>query len=81
MGGNKCRATCLHAHYGPDGANVLLGDAYKRHIGVHSPWIGGNVLTIANIAYMGPEAHSKDRRNFQHCDKCVGDGGARGTVG
>ena len=57
VNGERCVrvATCLHRHYGPEGANVLLGDPVKRYIGVYAPWIGGNVLTVGNLAYMSPD--------------------------
>ena len=47
--------TLWHAHMGPDGANVMMGEPIKRHIGVHAPWIGGHILTVANLGYL--DAH------------------------
>ena len=44
-----------HAHIGPKGANVLTGAAVKRHFGVHTTWIGGEILTAANLGYLSPD--------------------------
>ena len=46
-------------HAGPRGVNLLMGEPIKRYFGVHAPWIGGNILTTANLAYM---SHDKRLR-------------------
>ena len=44
-----------HEHIGPAGANVLTGDAVKRHFGAHVPWIGGEIITTANLSFLSAD--------------------------
>ena len=50
------RCVCLHERLlGPSGLNVLMADEVKRSLGVSAPFIGGNVLAVGAIGYIGPD--------------------------
>ena len=50
------RYVCLHERLlGPSGLNVLMADEVKRSLGVSAPFIGGNVLAVGAIGYIGPD--------------------------
>ncbi len=41
-------------HLGPDGLNVLMAIAEKRHLGVSVPFLGAHALVVGLLAYVPP---------------------------